>query len=205
MIKDILSIAINKINKRHFKILNPKIRVINQEAYDLSYSKKETQPENNFVTYLIAHYVCELDKIDDLAEEDDYTIYPQIQLYKKIIGLEKNRVLIDKFKLSERLYPDIVFHKEQEDNSTENQKLIVECKINRNLSYVDFEYDLVKLYIYCDEINFQTGLFIIVNNSVQRIENHLKRFKEFYDIDLSRVEIWIKNHNEILEIRKCSE
>ncbi len=205
MIKDILGSAINKINKRHFKVFNPKIRVINQEVYDLSYSKKDTQPENNFVTYLISHYISELDKIDELTEEDDYTIYPQIQLYKKIIGLEKNRSFIEKFKLSERLYPDIVFHKEQNDNFPENQKLIVECKINRNLSYKDFEYDLVKLYIYCDEINFQNGLFIIANNSVDRIEKHLKKFKELYEIDLSKVEIWIKNYNETLEIKKCNE
>lgn len=204
MIKDTLVNAINNINKRHFRVLNPKSRVINYNVYDLSYSKKETEPENNFVTYLIAHYIVELDKIDEITEEDDHTIYPQIQLYKKIIRLAKNEQLIDKFKLSERLYPDIVFHKGQDDNLTENQKLIIECKINTNLSYEDFEYGLIKLYIYCDEINFQNGLFIIANNSVERIESHLKKFKELHNIDLSKIEIWIKNYNETLEIKNCN-
>lgn len=204
MIEDILSKAIEQINSRHYSITNPKKRIINEEVYDLSYSKATTQPENNFVTYLIAHYLVELDKIENLNEDDDVTIYPQIQLYKKIVKKEGNEQIIEDFKLSQGLYPDIVFHKEQNDNNLINQKVVIECKINNSLSYEDFSYDFAKLYIYVNEINFQKAIYLIVNNSATEIIDHFIRFKEKYDFDFSLIDIWIKNNDEKLIIKNCS-
>jgi len=197
MIDNLLSCSLNKINKRHFNVDNPNVRVINNEVCELNYSKKNTQPENNFVTYLIAYYLLEIDH-QNLSEDENLTIYPQIQLYKQILNKPENSKLISDFKLKDGLYPDIVFHKNQNDNSQENQKIAVECKVNSDLTYSDFAYDFAKLHMYILEINFQKSVYIIVNNNTEKIEFFLRIFKSkyIYPSVSDKIEIWIKNYDE---------
>lgn len=202
MIEDTLKKALDNIHSRHFNVENPQVRVINKNFYNLKYSKTRTEPENNFVAYLVAHYLIELDG-EAHGEADDLTIFPQIQLYKQILNKQENKNLISDFKLNEGIYPDVVFHKGQNDNNPENQKIAIECKINEKLSYNEFSKDLAKLLIYILEINFQKSIYIIVNNEKSLIEDYLKCFKSKYNSfqgALNNVEIWIKNYNKKLEI-----
>lgn len=202
MIENILMKAIDKINQRHYQIVNPRTRLINEVVFDLNYSKLKTEPENNFVTYLLAHYLTQLDEINTI-EEEAIKIFPQIQLYKRIVRKVENENLINDFKLCDGFYPDLVFHAGQDDNNPDNQKIVVECKINRNLKYYAFAYDFAKLYLCTNEINFQKAIFIIVNNDEHNIENYINKFKEKYQLDFSKIEIWIKNYGDDILIKNC--
>lgn len=199
-IEDLLKKAINRIGERNFKVENPQTRVITEKVHSLDYSRRATHPENNFVSYLVAYYLIELDSMNRL-EQDDFTIYPQAQLYKKLVYKEENKEIIDTFKFDRGLIPDLVFHKNQNDNDPENQKIAIECKIDVNLTYSSFSKDLAKLIIYISELNFQKSIFIIANMSDTEIIKYINQFKNKYscysDV-LASIEIWIKNYDKEL-------
>ncbi len=204
MIEELLIKAIDQIGKRHFEIENPKTRIINNEVYDLNYSRDKTEPENNFVNYLVAHYLVALDK-KDVTEIEECIVFPQAQLYKKLVGKAENEQLFNDFEFSNGLMPDLVFHKDQTDSCPGNQRIAIECKIDENLTYTKFARDLAKLIIYISEINFQKSLFIISNMPESTIDQYLKIFKLKYNSfteQLKKVEIWIKNFNDELIIKK---
>ncbi|WP_407495022.1 hypothetical protein [Elizabethkingia anophelis] len=205
MIEDILKEAINKINERHYSVKNPEIRLVNEDNYSLNYSKQETMPENNFVSRLISHYqeVINL-RHPGLSEDVSPEMYPQIQLYKIRVRKQENEALSQDFDIKDGIYPDIVFHKDQYFNIPQNQKLVIECKINNRLSYEDFGQDLAKLVIYISEINFQKSIFLIANNEKAAIESYLQRFKNTYEmLNMMNVHIWVKNYGEEIEIIDC--
>jgi len=204
MVEKSLKIALGKIKKRHFEVDNPLMRIVNEEVHSLAYSKNRTQPENNFVSYLIAHYLIELDNKEE-TELINTTIYPQVQLYKKLVKKTENEQLIEDFNLKIGLYPDLVFHKDQQDNDSKNQKLAIECKIEENLAYDKFSYDMAKLILYISEINFQKAIFLIANSSLETIEKYLKVFKAKYNYPecYNKMEIWVKNFGEELMILPC--
>jgi len=206
MIEELIKSAIKKIGKRHYEVGNPVTRVINREVYDLDYSKDKTEPENNFVNYLVAYILVELDK-KDITEIENSTIFPQAQLYKKLVNKAENKQLISDFEISNGLYPDLVFHKDQDDNRPENQKIAIECKIDKNLTYDEFSRDFAKLIVYISEINFQKSIYIIANMPESIIIEYLRRFKLKYNgftEQLNKMEIWVKNADEDLIIINCS-
>ena len=205
MIEEVLKEALNKINERHYSVRNPKNRFINENNYLLKYSQQETMPENNFVSQLVCHYreIIHL-SYPELTENENPEIYPQIQLYKRAVRKRENEEIARDFHIKDGMFPDMIFHKDQCNNVTENQKLILECKINNGLNYDDFGQDLAKLVIYISEINFQKSIFLIVNNERAAIESYLHRFKNTYEmLDMMNVHIWIKNYGEEIEIIDC--
>ena len=70
--------------------------------------------------------------------------------------------------------PDLVLHKSQTDNQTNNQKLIVEIKA-RNVTDDDMAKDIIKLNHYISALNFQYAIFISANTNIVTIKQKLKR------------------------------
>ena len=73
-------------------------------------------------------------------------------------------------------YPDLFFHKAQDNNSPDYQMLIVEIKTKKNLEFKKFAWDLMKCNMYVDQFNYQSCCFIIINTPIDIIEKHIKTY-----------------------------
>lgn len=72
-------------------------------------------------------------------------------------------------------YPDLVIHKSQEDNSHENQKLVIEAKfLNYNLS--ELVKDIIKLINAIKYKNFQYAVLLSINTDFNELLNNLKSY-----------------------------
>jgi len=178
MIKDKLIKAINKIPKHYYELRNPKIK--NGKIID--YSNEIVYPERNFCTNLYHHFMVELET-EDLNIGEDFFLDEEI--YKKFTGTYINdddfKKTKDALNFPKRgMRPDLVLHATQESRDPEDQLLIIECKIDPNLSEKNFNEDFFKSNIFLSELNFQNSVYIIINNKRNHIESLLKKYKEKY-------------------------
>lgn len=178
MIKGKLIKAINKVPEHYYSMKNPK--KIDGQLID--YSKSVVYPERNFCTNLYHHLMVELENGNINIGED---FFLDIEIYKKFIGTystdEKFKDTYKKINIANvGMRPDIVLHAKQKSRDEKDQLLIIECKIDPNLSEKNFNEDFFKLNIFLSELNFQNSVYIIINNKKNHIESLLKKYKEKY-------------------------
>lgn len=203
----IIEKALSKIAKRNYVSTNPNSRNINGETLSTNYGQKEIHPENNFVSSLKG-------KINQLVEKLGYDegtnpeFFPQSELSKIIFDLPQHSILREDFEIKNTIRPDLFFHLSQDNNDSENQRIVLECKIDKNLTKKKFQKDLAKLIIYIEQLNFQKGIMLVCNNEAEHIKNHIidfnSKYQDFED-SLSKIEIWIKNFGDDLIILKTSQ
>ena len=129
----LLEQSINKIAERNYKVSNPTERVVDGLTEATKYSKNSTNPEINFVSSLkskVEQSVNELGFTEDVNPE----LFPQSDFGKRIFNLGKHQKLKVDFEINDIIKPDLFFHHSQEDTNPENQKIVLECKIETNLS-----------------------------------------------------------------------
>lgn len=65
--------------------------------------------------------------------------------------------------------PDLTLHKSQESINYEDQIMVIEIKTDRNPSI----YDIGKLLNLVDRYNFQSGVFLTINNSIEELKTNI--------------------------------
>lgn len=194
--------ALSAISKRDYEAINPNSRNINGENKFTNYSKAQTHPEINFVSSLKGE-IKQLVKSLGFDEETSPEFFPQSDFPKRIFNLPQNFLLFEKYKIKDIISPDLFFHLSQDDNNPENQRIILECKIDKNLNENKFKKDLAKLIIFIEQLNYQKGILLIVNNDLERIKNFYNDFVNehtSFEHSLVKIEIWIKNYGDDLII-----
>ena len=136
--KEELKIAINNISKEYYKTINPDYR----NGTKINYSQDSVDLEQKFV-FELYH------QLRKLTYGESFILEGEIQ--KRIINKnygndERIREEIKKFKI-QRVKPDLIFHKGQQFNSENDQKLVLECKFGET-NENDFNKDLVKMMLY---------------------------------------------------------
>lgn len=194
----ILEQSINQIAKRNFNVSNPTERVVDGLTEPTNYSRCVTNPEINFVSSVKSK--VEQNVIEQgFTEDEDPELFPQSDFGKRVFNLEKHRKLKVDFEINEITKPDLFFHRSQEDTNPENQKIVLECKIETNLSEKKLQKDLAKLIIFIDQLNFQKGILLICNNESEIINNYVDNFVAKYQTfqqSLTKIEIWVKNFDK---------
>jgi uncharacterized protein YktA (UPF0223 family) len=175
----IIVAAINNVPSSYYVVHNPEER----NGQIIGYSKDLTQAELSFVT----RFYHEIMKIfESSAELNKYIDHYKMdtELYKKIIhSYSSGKPLYNKTRekyvteTSQGVYPDFVFHKGQEFNRKEDQLLSIEFKA-KPIGKEDFEYDLFKTNLYIEELNFQHGAYIVVNNDNQLVHKLFKEYRQ---------------------------
>lgn len=178
--------AIQQIDEESYMSINPRY---DNGGNRLGYSQRTAEPERNFVSNL-KHFLL----IDTTFERMNSRIDNDI--YKRIRGrIDNNQELLEYYNDSEigaGIYPDIVIHRAQSDINPENQILSLECKIDSNLSYLDFKKDYFKLYLYKNILNYQNNVYLIANNSQEFVESLLNKYQDeepFYDDEIKIIMI----------------
>lgn len=105
-------------------------------------------------------------------------IYLDTEMRKRLQYSDK--INNSKFKSSNNgyydFYPDLFFHKAQDNNSSDSQMLIVEIKTKKNLEFEKFARDLRKCNMYVDEFNYQSCCFVIIHTPINKIKEHIKTY-----------------------------
>lgn len=109
--------------------------------------------------------------------------YQDLCLNGEVTKIDWNISILNK----KLICPDLVLHKSQMDRSPNYQTLFIEIKTRPN---VDFEDDIKKLlYAVSDDLNFQYGVLIYINEPHEKIERKLKRYiNELGNIDRNHLE-----------------
>ena len=203
-LSSIIGDALCKIAERDYIATNAKSRTINGQVIPTNYSQDEICPENNFVSSLKGE-IKKLVENEGFNENANPEFFPQSEFSKQVFDLPQHSRLREDFEIKNSIIPDIFFHLSQEDNTPENQRIVLECKIDKNLNKFKFQKDLAKLIIYIEQINFQKGIMLVCNNELEHIQNYSTDFVNEYiefEESLRKIEIWIKNYGNDLIILK---
>ena len=173
----IVETALKNVPSSYYVVQNPEER----NGQITGYSKDLTQAELSFVARFY-HEIMKKCESDPVIKHYIEHYKMDNELYKKIIYSYKadnqcynntrQKYVTEK---AQGVYPDFVFHKGQEFNEKEDQLLAVEFKA-KPIIKEDFEYDLFKVNLYIEELNFQHGAYVIVNNDNKLVN---KLFKEY--------------------------
>ncbi|KJZ12546.1 hypothetical protein TW85_15845 [Marinomonas sp. S3726] len=74
--------------------------------------------------------------------------------------------------------PDFLVHAGQDDTQTENQKLIIEAKLNPNAPKGEVFKDIFHTFIYSNEYNFQCSIMLLVHFDKER---WIKLLSEYFN------------------------
>jgi len=182
--------ALNNVPYDYYVVHNPEER----NGQITGYSRDLTQAEQSFVARFyheimrifekspgIKDYIGHYKMDTELYKKIVYSYSSENQLYNKT----RKKYITEK---SQGVYPDFVFHKGQEFNKKEDQLLSIELKAKPIIKKY-FEYDLLKVNLYIEELNFQHGAYVIVNNDNKLVQKLFKEYKmsNYYDAEKCKV------------------
>jgi len=187
---DLLIQAILLVPEHYYSIENPKRK--NGQIVD--YTNELVFPERNYCTNLYHQIIL---KIEDTIPNIGETYFLDEEIYKKFTGKYINNKLFKKTynvlkcaKIGMR--PDIILHRSQTSRDEKDQLLILECKIDPELSEIEFDKDFFKLNIYKSELKYQNAVYLIVNNSTEKIEKYISNYiGKYWRIENGRIEVLI--------------
>jgi len=206
IIIEMLIKSINKVQSHYYGINNPR----RENGQIIGYARKRVFPERNFCTNLYLHFLKEMKSSDlDIGEK----FFLDEEIYKKFSygnnndeNFNKTR---EKLKISKTgMRPDLVLHASQQERNIEGQLLILECKIDPSLKEKEFYDDYFKLNYYKSELNFQNSVYLIVNNTKDKICTYLSNYnykEKYWETPKGRVEILIKENYDSECINLISE
>lgn len=116
-------------------------------------------------------------------------------------GLRKSiRELVpNKEKMRLRVFPDFYLHESNRSDciNEEEQHLIAEVKTTLRLRKQDFFWDMLKLNLYGEQLQFKNLVFIIYGTKLKRIEKLIKEYVEKYYSDyISNIYFFVRPSNE---------
>lgn len=199
---ELIKRSLDEIAERDYNINNPKIRYIDGENIQLNYSQNSTNPERNFVSALRSNIDGNI-KLVGFNNNDHPELFPQSDFGKKIQDIPDHLDLKKIFNINNTIVPDLFFHKSQDDNNPENQKVVLECKTEDNINEIKIKKDLAKLILYIEQLNYQKAILLVCNNEVSIIEDYVTSFKETFSNHTKtylKIEVWVKNFNKDLII-----
>lgn len=176
---------LNEIDRKDYEVPNEKNIDDEIDAFGFRFNTYE----NNFVTKFNEIY-ARLEFLGEIPNRLD--LQRQLQIPKKYMYTDcrDDKVIKASEKLKNQYgdqvrnhaeletIPDFFIHKDQNDRNPKNQKLIIEFKTEFYLPESRFMWDFFKLNLYLEKYDFQTAVFVCINNSKQRIEDYLFSYLE---------------------------
>jgi hypothetical protein len=177
--------------------------------------------ERNYIIYLT--YVIGLiqGKCSNVLEKEDFIngeIYKEIEIlpdesakkaYHQFLEIKNKKEIKKKDNCSDetavismnehigQLIPDFLIHiSHKKDNDYRGQKFIIEAKTTSKLQEIPFCWDLLKLNIYVNSLNFDNAAYIILNSSVEKINTLLAYYIlniDYYEEALDKIWFFVQN------------
>ncbi len=122
----------------------------------MEFSNKFSQLYNKSSSYEKLLYDFEIPKKFMWSEKADFQIR---DTWKKLNERFRNANMMDYFVAK----PDFLVHAGQESMEPDNQKLIIEAKVNPKASKGEIFKDIFNIFIYSNKYNFQYSVLLVVN------------------------------------------
>lgn len=142
-----------------------------------------------------------------------YELYHQYRIiidsnpkaYKDLVlnGEVRKNGFKDSMICKNHIYPDLVLHKNQTDNTKDYQKLFIEIKSN-SFTSKQLENDLNKLFVaVSDRLNFENAIFVCINQNPTNVLDDLKKLIKKKDTDKSQLsKIWFLDETGLVNLSK---
>jgi hypothetical protein len=172
MLEEILDCQLNPVLKMLKEALNGvEIQYIEQYYFRLRGSQIQ-KPERTFVAELYHQLRMQQSTMNKDETIRNLVFHCDIS---KINYILNNECIQDVSKY--RLVPDLVLHKSQTDNSSENQLLVCEVKMDSKISKDNFKKDLDKLLYYkLSQLKFQNAVFIFTGKK-ELLNQYLNEYR----------------------------
>ena len=122
-------------------------------------------------------------KTSTILNTDEYV---SGELHKQVGNIDRRTTLYKTMRLLQKenkfFVPDFLIHKsnKREDVSIDKQLLILEAKTTNTLTSKGFNWDMFKLNLYIEKLNYNVAVFLLVNNSYDKINRLVNNYVSRY-------------------------
>ncbi|EML0898975.1 TPA: topoisomerase DNA-binding C4 zinc finger domain-containing protein [Vibrio parahaemolyticus] len=185
IIQDVVT-ALDKIKKFYFElpdVFHDGNTLVNTEEYKSlelrfvnAFSNQFSRVSDEREEYQRFHVDVEVPKNFMWPEDADGAVkYTWLKLKENFKDIDMDKKFLTK--------PDFLFHACQSDYSSENQKLIIEAKVNPYSPTSEIHKDIFHTLLYANNYNFQYSVILMINYSKSKwIEKYKEYLKERYYI-----------------------
>ncbi len=154
----------------------------------------------NVMNHICSNISFVMDEDETISEQNymitfAYLLGCKLKDENQLVGGEKEKVLYylssiqEVESLKERLKrknsvitvkPDLVIHESlnRQNMNRINQKMVIEAKTSKSLSSDSFCWDLVKLYAYVKELEYNCAVYLIIGQEEGQINHLLEKYEE---------------------------
>lgn len=198
-------IKVKDINNRYVILCRNVMRLIKRKHETVlcnptSNSELDMIYERNYMltfAYLMGQKSVELRSIDKLLSQK--LVNGEVNKYIFLNSDDKAYESRNKLKPGRDYFcPDFLIHSSHEKSggNYEGQYMILEAKTTSKLKQEDFDWDLFKLNLYVEKLNFDTAIFLIVNTSYTAISTMVSNYKYWHSEKLDPTKS--VDHNNVI-------
>ena len=166
--------ANNNSNCNYLELLDEALRQIERTYFESTGRYNRQKLERVFCYELYFQMKTIMNDKNRCYFKDELMISGEIGKYCKVEDGQLYLVNDSKYDLC-YIYPDLVIHKSQRDNSPKYQKLIIEAKFD-NYDESPIVKDLTKLLNALNKLQFQCAIFLSINTCMERLVSKIQEF-----------------------------
>lgn len=154
----------------------------------------ETISEQNYMMTFAYLLGCKLKDENQLVGGEKEKVLHYLSNIQEVVSL---RVRLKRTGSVITVKPDLVIHDShnRQNMNRNNQKMVIEAKTSKSLSSDSFCWDLVKLYAYVKELEYNCAVYLIIGQEEDQINHLLGKYEEKKlpnDEDLEKILLFVQ-------------
>lgn len=153
--------------------------VMNHICSNINYVMDEdgTISEQNYMMTFAYLLGCKLRDENQLVGGEKEKVLCFLSNIQEVVSLKKR---LKRMNSVITVKPDLVIHDShnRQNMNMNNQKMVIEAKTSKSLSSDSFCWDLVKLYAYVKELEYNCAVYLIIGQGEDQINHLLGKYEE---------------------------
>ena len=139
--------------------------------------ENETISEQNYMMTFAYLLGCKLKDENQLVGGEKEKVLHYLSSIQEVVSLRER---LKRTGSVVTVKPDLVIHDShnRQNMNRNNQKMVIEAKTSKSLSSDSFCWDLVKLYAYVKELEYNCAVYLIIGQKEGKINNLLGKYEE---------------------------
>ena len=154
----------------------------------------ETISEQNYMMTFAYLLGCKLKDENQLVGGEKEKVLHYLSSIQEVVSLRER---LKRTGSVITVKPDLVIHDSHnlQNMNRNNQKMVIEAKTSKSLSCDSFCWDLVKLYAYVKELEYNCAVYLIIGQEEDQINHLLGKYEKNNlpnDEDLERILLFVQ-------------
>lgn len=154
----------------------------------------ETISEQNYMMTFAYLLGCKLKDENQLVGGEKEKVLHYLSSIQEVVSLRER---LKRTGSVITVKPDLVIHDShnRQNMNRNNQKMVIEAKTSKSLSCDSFCWDLVKLYAYVKELEYNCAVYLIIGQEEDQINHLLGKYEKNNlpnDEDLERILLFVQ-------------